>query len=63
MHPRTLTEQEIFCQRLKDADGLDRVRIKDLNTAFLRREHSPEYEQFAYALFKKYREEEKSREN
>ncbi len=43
---------------LKDADGLDRVRISDLDPIFLRRACSPKYERFAYALYELYKKEE-----
>ena len=39
---------------LKDADGLDRVRIWDLDVAFLRRQASREREDFAEYLFGRY---------
>lgn len=40
---------------LKDADGLDRVRISDLDPIFLRRKCSPKYENFAYAIYDMYK--------
>lgn len=39
---------------LKDADGLDRVRIWDLNPEYLRRESSRSWEDFAKELFRRY---------
>lgn len=39
---------------LKDADGLDRVRVNDLDVSYMRLPHSGELEQFAYALYKQY---------
>lgn len=49
-YPRTL----LLAQLLKDADGLDRVRIHDLNTKFLRRPASVERADFAFYLFARY---------
>ena len=40
---------------LKDADGLDRVRIRDLNPRYLRREASRRRVDFAQLLFDRYR--------
>lgn len=50
---RTLT----LAQLLKDADGLDRVRIWDLDVRHLRREASREREDFAEYLFQVYQRE------
>ncbi len=44
----------MLSQMLKDADGLDRVRIRDLDPKFLRRKHSAERAVFAQALFDRY---------
>ena len=44
-----------LAQLLKDADGLDRVRIKDLNPRYLRRESSRKRAAFAQELFDRYR--------
>lgn len=43
-----------LAQLLKDADGLDRVRIHDLKTEFLRREASVQRADFALYLYSKY---------
>lgn len=50
---RTLT----LAQLLKDADGLDRVRIWDLDVRHLRRAASRDREDFAEALFQRYQAE------
>ena len=39
---------------LKDSDGLDRVRIRDLNPKYLRTEKAKELPSFAYDLFDNY---------
>ena len=39
---------------LKDSDGLDRVRINDLNPKYLRTEKAKELPDFAYELFENY---------
>lgn len=44
-----------FSDMLKDADGLDRVRLGDLDTSFLRMESTPKYEDFAKYLFSAYK--------
>lgn len=49
-YPRTLK----LAQLLKDADGLDRVRIHDLKTSFLRRAASVERADFAFYLYSRY---------
>ncbi len=49
-YPRTL----LLAQLLKDADGLDRVRIHDLDTRYLRRPASAGRADFALYLFSKY---------
>ncbi len=49
-YPRTL----VLAQLLKDADGLDRVRIHDLKTRFLRRSASVERADFAFYLYSRY---------
>ncbi|MCD8144751.1 MAG: hypothetical protein LUD79_05365 [Oscillospiraceae bacterium] len=43
-----------LAQMLKDADGLDRVRIHDLKTEFLRRPASAQRADFALYLYAKY---------
>ena len=43
-----------LAELLKDSDGLDRVRINDLNPAFLRREASRSRAAFAQFLFDRY---------
>ena len=42
---------------LKDADGLDRVRISDLDVSFLRFEESRKYKAFSEYLYARYKEE------
>ena len=49
-YPRALRLAEL----LKDADGLDRVRIHNLDTHYLRREASVKRADFALYLFSKY---------
>ncbi len=49
-YPRTL----VLAQLLKDADGLDRVRIHDLKTSFLRRSASVDRADFAFYLYSRY---------
>lgn len=46
-----------LAELLKDADGLDRVRIWDLDPAYLRREESRERCAFAKELFRRWQEE------
>ena len=46
-----------LAQLLKDADGLDRVRINDLKTSFLRREASRDRADFALYLYGCYQRE------
>ncbi len=53
--PRDRDRARRLAQLLKDADGLDRVRIKDLNPRYLRRAASRERVDFAQLLFDKYR--------
>ncbi|MBR1780684.1 MAG: HD domain-containing protein [Oscillospiraceae bacterium] len=43
-----------IAQLLKDADGLDRVRLGDLNPAYLRRESSKARVELAQAVFARY---------
>lgn len=50
--PRALA----LAQLLKDSDGLDRVRIWDLNVHYLRREESKKREDFAQYLFERYQQ-------
>ncbi len=49
-YPRTL----VLAQLLKDADGLDRVRIHDLKTRYLRRNASVQRADFAFYLYSRY---------
>ncbi|MBR1845947.1 MAG: hypothetical protein IJ792_05040, partial [Oscillospiraceae bacterium] len=44
-------------QLLKDADGLDRVRVWDLDVNYLRREASKQREDFAEYLYARYQSE------
>lgn len=53
-HPADMARAKNIAQLLKDADGLDRVRICDLNTKFLRRESSVRREPFAHTLYIRY---------
>jgi hypothetical protein len=53
-HPADWQRCLRLAQLLKDADGLDRVRIFDLDVRFLRREASREREGFAEYLFGRY---------
>ena len=53
--PEDLDRARRLAQLLKDADGLDRVRIKDLNPKYLRREASRKRANFAQLLFDRYR--------
>lgn len=46
--------ERTLAELLKDSDGLDRVRINDLNPAFLRREASRSRAAFAQFLFDRY---------
>lgn len=52
--PSDRARARVLAELLKDADGLDRVRIHDLDTRFLRREASRERADFAQYLFDKY---------
>ncbi len=52
--PADLTRARLLAQHLKDADGLDRVRIHDLNPDYLRRPASRERGRFAQVLFDRY---------
>ena len=52
--PQDLERAKRIAQLLKDADGLDRVRICDLNVNFLRRESTVHREPFAHSLYIRY---------
>ena len=52
--PENMPRARLLAQLLKDADGLDRVRIADLDPAYLRRPHSGERAAFARLLFDRY---------
>jgi hypothetical protein len=54
--PKDSARAKRLAELLKDADGLDRVRIKDLNVKFLRRQSSRARAPFAQYLFDKYTE-------
>lgn len=54
--PADMARARRLAELLKDSDGLDRVRINDLNPAFLRREASRERAAFAQYLFERYSE-------
>ncbi len=54
--PRDPDRARRLAQLLKDSDGLDRVRIRDLNPKYLRRESSRKRAAFAQFLFDRYRE-------
>ena len=59
--PADLSRARLLAQLLKDADGLDRVRIHDLNLDYLRRPASRDRGRFALALFERYAAEEAAR--
>jgi hypothetical protein len=48
---RVCLDQVSFMSRLKDADGLDRVRLGDLDARYLRNPEAREMVGFAEALF------------
>ena len=52
--PENRDRARLLAEMLKDADGLDRVRINDLNVKFLRRSASAGRGGFAQALFDRY---------
>jgi hypothetical protein len=52
--PQDYSRTLLLAQLLKDADGLDRVRIHDLKTSFLRRAASVKRADFALYLFGRY---------
>ena len=52
--PEDLPRARMLAQMLKDSDGLDRVRIDDLNVNYLRRAPSRERGSFAQKLFDRY---------
>ena len=52
--PKDLPRARMLAQMLKDSDGLDRVRIDDLNVNYLRRAPSRERGGFAQRLFDRY---------
>ena len=52
--PGNRDRARLLAEMLKDADGLDRVRINDLNVKFLRRSASAGRGGFAQALFDRY---------
>lgn len=52
--PENLPRARMLAQMLKDADGLDRVRIDDLDVSYLRRAPSRERGRFAQVLFDRY---------
>ena len=54
--PKDFVRAKRLAELLKDADGLDRVRIKDLNIKFLRRQSSRARAPFAQYLFDVYAE-------
>ncbi len=50
------TERAFYIARmLKDADALDRVRVDDLDTKYLRFDASKKYDTFAYSLYDYYK--------
>ena len=53
-HPADMVRAKNIAQLLKDADGLDRVRICDLDVKFLRQESSVRRERFAQELYVRY---------
>ncbi len=52
--PEDLPRTRMLAQMLKDSDGLDRVRIHDLDVRYLRRPPSRERGRFAQLLFDRY---------
>ncbi len=54
--PADMARARRLAELLKDSDGLDRVRINDLNPKFLRREASRERADFARYVFERYSE-------
>jgi hypothetical protein len=52
--PRDKARAKRLAELLKDADGLDRVRINDLNVKYLRRQSSRSRAAFAQYLFDRY---------
>ena len=52
--PEDLPRARMLAEMLKDSDGLDRVRIHDLDVAYLRRAPSRERGRFAQRLFERY---------
>lgn len=55
--PEDMARTRVLAELLKDADGLDRVRIWDLNPAYLRREASRKRCAFAKELFRRWQAE------
>ena len=53
-HPQNMDRALTIAQLLKDSDGLDRVRIWDLDTKFLRRASSVARADFAQELYNRY---------
>ena len=53
-HPADLERAVNLAQLLKDADGLDRVRLGDLDPHYLRRESSKRRAELAFEVFKRY---------
>ena len=53
-HPQDMDRALTIAQLLKDADGLDRVRIWDLDVRFLRRTSSTARADFAQELYNRY---------
>lgn len=53
-HPQDMQRALTIAELLKDSDGLDRVRICDLNTDFLRRASSIARADFAQELYVRY---------
>lgn len=53
-HPSNLNRALTIATLLKDADGLDRVRIWDLDVAYLRRDSSKSRARFAQELYCRY---------
>ena len=54
--PADMARARRLAELLKDSDGLDRVRINDLNPKFLRREASRQRADFAQYVFERYSE-------
>ena len=55
-HPANLNRAVRLAQLLKDADGLDRVRLGDLDPSYLRRETSRSRAGLAFEVYRRYQQ-------